>query len=302
MEYKYEILSTCCAWDYISTDRNMVIKLLPFWIRFLINFFLVFFWYRKSALPDFATQFLDFEGKFSLFVKNIHDQKSSVYPLRKRSVNIAKCGILLTFSYGIRSYNPRFFVCFPDSELEFSFHSPTVFHHDEHAAGKQAVLLVFTAWLMPREQMVFCCFCGVFWSQNSVFLISWECIAGLRDAISWFRKRSVNIAKCGLFAYIRFRFLIVKSEVFRLFSWQWTQVFVPLSDSFPSCFARLDWLDVSNFSWASLGLLKIWQNSEAFEDLFTAVFSLQNSTKAIAKSKLLTFCLRKKTQSVFRTN
>ena len=35
------------------------------------------------------------------------------------------------------------------------------------------------------------------------------------------------------FAYIRLRFPIVKSEVFRLFSWRWTRVFVPLPDSFP---------------------------------------------------------------------
>ena len=35
------------------------------------------------------------------------------------------------------------------------------------------------------------------------------------------------------FAYIRLHFPIVKSEFFRLLSWRWTRVFVPLSDSFP---------------------------------------------------------------------
>ena len=49
--------------------------------------------------------------------------------------------------------------------------------------------------------------------------------------------------------------------------------------------ARLDWSDLSNFSWTSLSLLKIWRNSEAFEDLFTAIFPLQNWSKPIAKSK-----------------
>ena len=36
--------------------------------------------------------------------------------------------------------------------------------------------------------------------------------------------------------------------------------------------ARLDWSDVSNFSWTSLNLLRIWQNSEAFAYLFPAIF------------------------------
>ena len=94
------------------------------------------FWYRESALPDFATQFLDFEGRFSLFVKNIRGQKGSVYPPRKRSVNIAKCGILLIFACVFRSLNAKFSVCFPDGEVEFSFHCPTVFHHGEQQEDK----------------------------------------------------------------------------------------------------------------------------------------------------------------------
>ena len=42
---KYEILSTCCSCYYISTDRNVVTKLQekwPFWMRFLVKFFVVF--------------------------------------------------------------------------------------------------------------------------------------------------------------------------------------------------------------------------------------------------------------------
>lgn len=91
-----------------------------------------------------------------------------------------------------------------------SFHSIIRQFSTRWTAGKQAMLLVFTAWLTPWKQIVFRCFPGVFRSQNRV-------LTGVYKSFLSFTARLTPVYR--LFSNVFWCFPVTKQRIRWSFQW-----------------------------------------------------------------------------------